>query len=155
VHQLTSEPAPLAQIEEVKVNELEPIGDMSFVIRESVEEPGKFVLISPDVSTCDDCWREFTDRQNRRYGYPLTNCTNCGPRYTIIRDIPYDRLLTTMAKFQICAACQAEYDDPANRRFHAQPNACPECGPTLALVRGDSSSPDEHSVFCFGQPSLS
>ena len=90
------------------------------------------MLVSPDVATCPDCYRDFTDPANRRYGYAFTNCTNCGPRYTIIRDIPYDRPNTTMAGFRMCAACQAEYDDPRNRRFHAQPNACAECGPQLS-----------------------
>ncbi len=115
---------------------------MGFVIRHSEAEPGEFVLVSPDVATCDDCWRDFGDPSNRRYGYPFTNCTNCGPRYTIIQDIPYDRPSTTMAKFRMCALCQAEYDDPSNRRFHAQPNACPECGPALALVASDGIFPE-------------
>ena len=89
-------------------------------------------MVSPDVATCGDCYRDFTDPANRRYGYAFTNCTNCGPRYTIIRDIPYDRPNTTMASFRMCPACQAEYDDPGDRRFHAQPNACPQCGPQLS-----------------------
>ena len=136
---LRNSPPPLAQIEDVVIADLEPAGDTSFVIRHSEAEPGEFVLVSPDVATCDDCWHDFGDPANRRYGYPFTNCTNCGPRYTIIQDIPYDRPYTTMAKFRMCALCQAEYDDPANRRFHAQPNACAECGPALALVASDGS----------------
>jgi hydrogenase maturation protein HypF len=155
LHQLTVAPPPLALIEEIKITELALGGDESFVIRESSGEPGQFVLVSPDVSTCDECWSEFTDRHNRRYGYPFTNCANCGPRYTIIRDIPYDRPLTTMATFSMCAACQAEYDDPASRRFHTQPNACPECGPTLALIHRDACIPDEHALFDANQTSLS
>ena len=131
---LRGSPPPLAQIEEFTVAELGPAGDTSFVIRHSEAEAGEFVLVSPDVATCDDCWRDFGDPANRRYGYPFTNCTNCGPRYTIIQEIPYDRPTTTMSKFRMCALCQAEYEDPSNRRFHAQPNACPECGPGLALV---------------------
>ncbi|HUO28602.1 MAG TPA: carbamoyltransferase HypF, partial [Bryobacteraceae bacterium] len=99
---------------------------------------GEFALVSPDVATCADCYRDFTDPANRRYGYAFTNCTNCGPRYTIIRDIPYDRPNTTMAGFRMCSACRAEYDDPANRRFHAQPNACPECGPHLSAPIGEA-----------------
>ena len=99
---------------------------------------GEFALISPDVATCDACRRDFTDPANRRYGYPFTNCTNCGPRYTIIRDIPYDRPNTTMAGFQLCADCRREYDDPADRRFHAQPNACPVCGPSLSAEIGEA-----------------
>ncbi len=141
IARLRNSPPPLAQIEEFLVAELEPVGDDAFVIRHSEAEPGEFVLVSPDVATCDDCWRDFGDRANRRYGYPFTNCTNCGPRYTIIQDIPYDRPATTMAKFRMCALCQAEYEDPSNRRFHAQPNACAECGPSLALVANDGSFP--------------
>ncbi len=152
---LTKSPPPLAQIEAIAASELESLGDASFTIRESVEQEGKFVLVSPDVATCDDCWGDFTDPNNRRYGYPFTNCTNCGPRYTIIQDIPYDRPKTTMAPFQMCAPCRAEYDDPTNRRFHAQPNACPDCGPTLALVKGDSFLPRDAVVFGFGDLSLS
>ncbi len=140
---LRSGPPPLAQIEEVTVAEVDPNGDTSFVIRHSEAEPGEFVLVSPDVGTCDDCWRDFGDPSNRRYGYPFTNCTNCGPRYTIIQDIPYDRPTTTMAKFRMCALCQSEYDDPANRRFHAQPNACAECGPALALAASQGTYPGE------------
>jgi hydrogenase maturation protein HypF len=97
-----------------------------------VAATGEFALISPDVATCAECLADFTDAANRRYGYAFTNCTNCGPRYTIIRDIPYDRPKTTMAAFRMCPACQAEYEDPRNRRFHAQPNACPACGPRLS-----------------------
>ncbi len=140
---LRNSPPPLAQIEEVAITELGPVGETGFVIRHSEAEPGEFVLVSPDVATCGDCWRDFGDAANRRYGYPFTNCTNCGPRYTIIQDIPYDRPTTTMAKFRMCALCQAEYDDPSNRRFHAQPNACPECGPGLALVPSDGEFPGE------------
>ena len=88
---LRNSPPPLAQIEDVAIADLEPAGETSFVIRHSEAEPGEFVLVSPDVATCDDCWRDFGDPANRRYGYPFTNCTNCGPRYTIIQDIPYDR----------------------------------------------------------------
>ncbi len=129
---LTEEAPPLAWIQEREVTELAPAGERSFTIRESVAETGEFALVSPDVATCDECIRDFTDPGNRRYGYPFTNCTNCGPRYTIIRDIPYDRPHTTMAGFRMCAECRAEYDDPGNRRFHAQPNACPVCGPSLS-----------------------
>ena len=138
---LRTHPPTLAQIEDVAIAELEPVGDAGFVIRHSEAEAGEFVLVSPDVATCDDCWRDFGDSANRRYGYPFTNCTNCGPRYTIIQDIPYDRPATTMAKFHMCRRCQAEYDDPSNRRFHAQPNACPECGPGLAPMPADGEFP--------------
>jgi len=132
VESLRSEAPPLARIEEILVAEIDPLDERGFEIRESQAQEGEFVLVSPDVATCPDCLRDFTDPANRRYGYAFTNCTNCGPRYTIIRDIPYDRPNTTMAGFRMCAACQAEYDDPGNRRFHAQPNACAECGPQLS-----------------------
>ncbi|MGO8718759.1 MAG: carbamoyltransferase HypF [Acidobacteriaceae bacterium] len=134
LHALRTSPPPLAQITEIATEELSLQYASDFTIRASQEQENAFSLISPDVATCDDCWREFGDPANRRYGYPFTNCTNCGPRYTIIQDIPYDRPKTTMAAFRMCALCQAEYDDPSNRRFHAQPNACPACGPSLVLV---------------------
>jgi len=102
-----------------------------FVIRHSEARPGEFQPISPDIALCDDCLRELFDPDDRRYRYPFINCTNCGPRFTIIQDIPYDRPKTTMAPFKMCPDCQAEYDDPTNRRFHAQPNACPVCGPRV------------------------
>ena len=138
VASLRSEAPPLARIEEMLVAEIDPLGERDFAIRESQAQEGEFVLVSPDVATCSDCYRDFTDPANRRYGYAFTNCTNCGPRYTIIRDIPYDRPNTTMAGFRMCAACQAEYDDPGNRRFHAQPNACAECGPQLSAPMAEA-----------------
>jgi hydrogenase maturation protein HypF len=132
IESLRAEAPPLARIEEMLVADTDPLGEPDFTIRESQAQEGEFVLVSPDVAPCDDCYGDFTDPANRRYGYAFTNCTNCGPRYTIIRDIPYDRPNTTMAGFRMCAACQAEYDDPDSRRFHAQPNACAECGPQLS-----------------------
>jgi hydrogenase maturation protein HypF len=132
---LTQDPPPLAQIDDIVITDLQPQLDTVFSIRESRSEEGKFSLVSADVGTCDDCWREFSDPADRRYGYAFTNCTNCGPRYTIIQDVPYDRPNTTMSSFKMCELCQAEYDDPRNRRFHAQPNACPVCGPQLALAK--------------------
>ena len=134
-------PPPLARIEEFTTDESGPLGDISFEIRASLPVEGEFALVSPDVATCDDCLRDVNDRANRRFGYPFTNCTNCGPRYTIIRDIPYDRPTTTMAGFRMCSECEAEYHDPANRRFHAQPNACPNCGPSLVLAKSGSGFP--------------
>lgn len=117
----------------------------SFEIRHSLAEEGKYQLISPDIATCQACLREILTPDDRRYRYPFTNCTNCGPRFTIIKDIPYDRPRTTMHRFKMCPQCQGEYDEPLDRRFHAQPNACPSCGPTLELVDANGNpiaSPD-------------
>ncbi|HEV2350113.1 MAG TPA: carbamoyltransferase HypF [Terriglobia bacterium] len=135
---LTNNPPPLAEIDSVTVAELAPTGVEDFVISGSLEDQGPMAAVPADVATCPDCERDFTDPANRRFQYPFTNCTQCGPRYSIIQEVPYDRPATTMARFIMCAACQAEYDDPASRRFHAQPNACPECGPRLELVEADS-----------------
>jgi hydrogenase maturation protein HypF len=110
----------------------DPVGYTGFEIRKS-EGGEKTALVLPDIATCPECIREIFEAGNRRFGYPFTNCTNCGPRYTIIESLPYDRPRTTMKKFTMCAECEREYRDPANRRFHAQPNACPECGPQLEL----------------------
>ena len=129
---ISQEAPPLAWIQDLAVTELAPTGATEFVIDRSVSRTGEFALVSPDIATCPECLDDLATPANRRFGYAFTNCTNCGPRYTIVRDIPYDRPNTTMAPFQMCAACQAEYDDPANRRFHAQPNACAECGPSLS-----------------------
>ncbi len=133
---LTAEAPPLARIDSVQVVETPLNGYETFEIRHSVAQEGRFQPISPDVCTCPDCLRELFDPNDRRYRYPFINCTNCGPRFTIIQDIPYDRPNTTMRVFPMCPACQAEYDDPLNRRFHAQPNACPECGPHVWLMEG-------------------
>jgi len=131
---------PLAHIEDVAVSVLDACGYAGFVIRESLDEAGQLVPVSPDIATCDDCRRDFRTAGNRRYGYPFTNCTNCGPRYTITRKIPYDRPFTTMACFAMCERCMREYEDPADRRFHAQPNACPDCGPSLTLAPADPAA---------------
>ena len=127
---------PLARIESFYVKYLEPLGYTTFEIKKSEEAGDKFVLISPDVATCDQCLLELFSPQNFRYRYPFINCTLCGPRFTIIRDIPYDRHKTTMAPFTMCPVCQEEYENPADRRFHAQPNACSACGPLLRLEDG-------------------
>ena len=124
---------PLARITGVAVRDLLPDHDQGFQILASRAGEERRVLISPDVAVCADCLRELLDPADRRYHYPFINCTNCGPRYTIVRDIPYDRARTSMAVFRMCPACQREYDDPLNRRFHAQPNACWECGPAVEL----------------------
>lgn len=133
VRELKGNPPPLAHIEDIAIASIDAAGDTAFVIRDSVDEPGQLQPVSPDVSTCPDCLRDFQAPGNRRFRYPFTNCTNCGPRYTITRMIPYDRPLTTMACFQMCEQCLREYEDPADRRFHAQPNACPDCGPSITL----------------------
>jgi hydrogenase maturation protein HypF len=133
VRDLTALAPPLARIVAVDVTDAPPNGYTRFEIRHSVAEEGRYQLISPDIATCADCRRELLDPEDRRYRYPFTNCTNCGPRFTIIRDIPYDRPLTTMQPFVMCPVCQREYDDPLDRRFHAQPNACPLCGPHVWL----------------------
>ena len=109
-------------------------GETAFVIRESTAGHGHHVLVSPDVATCPDCLADMVDPVNRRHRYPFTNCTNCGPRYTITASLPYDRSATTMACFPLCPECKAEYEDPLDRRFHAQPNACPVCGPAVWLA---------------------
>ncbi|MDO8885629.1 carbamoyltransferase HypF [Candidatus Oleimmundimicrobium sp.] len=135
IKEIEIKPPPLALIESLECEVLPPAGYESFIIKSSLQEDEKFLLISPDISICDDCLRELFDPKDGRYRYPFINCTNCGPRFTIIEDIPYDREKTTMKKFKMCERCQKEYDDPANRRFHAQPNACADCGPKLTLVR--------------------
>jgi hydrogenase maturation protein HypF len=137
---IISEAPPLSRIDRLTVNDL-PLGqDISFNIRLSASDSGTS-LISPDVATCQDCLAEISDPSDRRYRYPFTNCTNCGPRYTIIQSMPYDRPATTMRQFRMCPDCQAEYDDPLDRRFHAQPNACPVCGPQVKLVAGENVLP--------------
>lgn len=138
-HAITAEAPPLARIDAVQVTPLPLDGERfeAFVIRHSTADTGTS-LVSPDVATCPDCLREVQDPANRRYRYPFTNCTNCGPRYTIIQQMPYDRPMTTMQHFPMCPACQAEYENPLDRRFHAQPNACPVCGPQVELVGADA-----------------
>jgi len=132
--ELETEAPPLAHIENVTIEYHPPLGYKNFEIRHSQAQEGKYQLISPDVATCQACLGELLNPEGRRYRYPFTNCTNCGPRFTIIEDMPYDRPKTTMRSFQMCPQCQAEYDNPLDRRFHAQPNACPQCGPQVELV---------------------
>jgi len=130
---LTLEKPALAKIDAVRVEEAPRQSFSSFEIRESQSVEGDYQPISADIAICADCEHELFDPDNRRYLYPFINCTNCGPRFTIIREIPYDRPKTTMADFPMCIDCLAEYNNPLNRRFHAQPVACPECGPFLEL----------------------
>ena len=147
VHALREEAPPLARIDEFHVQDRAPNGFSDFEIIHSEAIPDAFQPISPDVSLCADCLRELLDPGDRRYRYPFINCTNCGPRFTIIEDIPYDRPLTTMAPFEMCPECTSEYDDPLDRRFHAQPVACPVCGPHIWLeVDGDSVAEREEAL---------
>lgn len=127
----TEKPGP-AFIQSFEASFLDRVGFDDFSIRHSRDEGEKSVLVLPDIATCPACLSEVSDPANRRYQYPFTNCTLCGPRYSIIRSLPYDRQQTTMKHFKMCASCEAEYQDPEDRRFHAQPNACPVCGPQLA-----------------------
>ncbi|MBI4782219.1 MAG: carbamoyltransferase HypF [Oscillatoriophycideae cyanobacterium NC_groundwater_1537_Pr4_S-0.65um_50_18] len=130
LHYLTQDYPSRANIQSIDYSVLKPIGYSIFEIRSSVEG-AKTATILPDLATCSDCLKDIRDPNNRRYCYPFTNCTQCGPRFSIIEAIPYDRASTTMRSFQMCDQCQTEYESPLNRRFHAQPNACPQCGPHL------------------------
>lgn len=130
---------PFSRIDEIETSSIPYRGFDSFTIRKSEKRDSQTVLISPDLATCKDCLSEIFDPADFRYRYPFTNCTNCGPRYTIIEGVPYDRALTSMKSFPMCPVCQHEYDDPATRRFHAQPNACPACGPRLELLSRDGA----------------
>jgi hydrogenase maturation protein HypF len=133
VRSLRDEAPPLSRIDDFSASSRPANGFRSFEIVHSESVEGAFQPISPDVAICDDCLRELFDPTDRRYRYPFINCTNCGPRFTIIKDIPYDRPKTTMAGFPLCPDCEREYADPTNRRFHAQPVACPVCGPKVWL----------------------
>ncbi len=136
---LTAEAPPLARIDRVSEHDTTPEQFTTFEIRESAAVENAFQPISPDIAICADCLRELRDPSDRRYRYPFINCTHCGARFTLIRDIPYDRPLTTMASFPLCEACAAEYHDPTDRRFHAQPVACAVCGPHVWLENGGDS----------------
>ena len=137
---LAADAPPLALVEAVRADDVAPRGDTGFTIARS-GEGAPAALVTADAATCDDCLRELFDPADRRFRYPFTNCTNCGPRFTIVAGVPYDRPRTTMAGFAMCAACRTEYDDPGDRRFHAQPNACPECGPRVRLHGVDAADP--------------
>lgn len=130
---LTKESPPIAHITDMAISPETLKHFTAFTIVKSQDKGAHATLISPDIAVCDDCIAEMNDPHDRRHGYPFINCTNCGPRYTIIMDIPYDRPGTSMHKFTMCPLCQAEYDNPLDRRFHAQPNACPTCGPHVSL----------------------
>lgn len=140
-HLLLAELPPLARIDTCEVSWLPANGFEQFEIIQSAAIDSAFQPISPDICICNDCLKELFDPSDRRYRYPFINCTNCGPRFTIIRDIPYDRPNTSMADFKLCAACESEYLNPRDRRFHAQPVACPDCGPRVWLEASGSDSP--------------
>lgn len=133
LRRLRAEAPPLARIEGVDYQAVPPLGRTGFEIDRTDQEKS-FVFISPDIATCQECLREINNPRERRYRYPFTNCTNCGPRYTIVRSLPYDRSRTTMSGFKMCPDCQQEYQNPLDRRYHAQPIACPRCGPQLVLL---------------------
>ncbi|HLI71821.1 MAG TPA: carbamoyltransferase HypF [Ktedonobacteraceae bacterium] len=147
---LSEEAPPLARVDQVTIERLPTRHETTFIIMPSKASEEHHTLISPDVALCNDCLHELSEPTNRRYHYPFINCTNCGPRFTIIQNMPYDRDKTTMRAFPLCPTCRAEYDDPLNRRFHAQPNACPACGPQLQLLLWDgaetSSTDSEEGV---------
>ena len=134
---VSTERPSLATIDRMTRERVSPNGDVTFTIRESERgenEQRAGAVVCADVATCAECIEELFDPNDRRFRYPFLNCTNCGPRFSIIRGVPYDRAMTTMSGFDMCAACVAEYRDPGNRRFHAQPNACRVCGPTARLI---------------------
>jgi hydrogenase maturation protein HypF len=141
LRRLADEAPPLAAIEAVRPRDVAPAGERGFRILASPRGGEPAALVSPDTATCEDCLVELFDPSDRRHRYPFVNCTNCGPRFTIVRGVPYDRPLTTMSSFEMCDRCLAEYEDPLDRRFHAQPNACPACGPSLRLgeLAGDAA----------------
>jgi hydrogenase maturation protein HypF len=141
---LTAQAPPLARIECVEREPRAVTGCSSFEIRGSATDGRPDAAVAVDSATCADCLRELFDSRDRRYRYPFINCTNCGPRFTIVRGVPYDRAATTMAGFVMCPECRAEYEDPGNRRFHAQPNACPRCGPALSLTPLTADAPPIH-----------
>ena len=131
---LPREAPPLAAVEGVRSRRLACVGEREFAIVESAGRGCAAAPVAPDTPPCAACLAELRDPGDRRYRYPFVNCTDCGPRFTIVRGVPYDRARTTMARFEMCAACRAEYEDPLDRRFHAEPNACPECGPRARLL---------------------
>jgi hydrogenase maturation protein HypF len=143
---LPAEAPPLARLERIAPDRVAPRGAERFVIEASRGAGVPDTQISPDSATCSDCLSELRDPADRRYRHPFINCTNCGPRFTIVTGIPYDRRMTTMAGFEMCQACRAEYDDPGDRRFHAQPNACPDCGPVVRLLDRDGAPAPEGGI---------
>ncbi|MCK4338118.1 MAG: carbamoyltransferase HypF, partial [Candidatus Aminicenantes bacterium] len=137
---LDTDRPPLSQIDEVSTSPSTFTGLKDFTIKKTTEGES-FVFISPDISICDNCIREMKTPSNRRYQYPFINCTDCGPRYTIVKSLPYDRDQTTMHTFRMCKNCRKEYLDPLDRRYHAQPIACPVCGPQVELITTRTKKP--------------
>ncbi len=140
IEELETQAPPMSRIESIETSFAAPRGYRDFSIKDSLSRQGHYQLVSPDIATCPDCKQEIFSSTDRRFRYAFTNCTNCGPRFTIIEDIPYDRPKTTMRSFKMCPLCRREYDNPLDRRFHAQPNACPVCGPSLELVDSNGTS---------------
>ncbi|MFH1131813.1 MAG: carbamoyltransferase HypF [Pseudomonadota bacterium] len=156
---LRHEAPPLAQIKEICISEIPLQNELVFQIKKSSDSKEESALVSPDAATCDTCLSEMRNPEDQRYHYPFINCTNCGPRFTIVEGVPYDRKLTTMKGFHLCLSCKREYEDPFDRRFHAEPNACPSCGPQIMLIdsSGRNLCAPEHVVkecrvrLCQGQ----
>ena len=142
---LPAEIPPRAILQSLDYAWLPPAEYDQFEIRHSQDGGAKTALILPDIATCPDCLSEVFDASDRRYGYPFTNCTNCGPRFTIIQALPYDRPNTTMRRFVMCPQCRQEYEDPPDRRFHAQPNACPVCGPQIQYLEHEDAKEYENT----------
>jgi hydrogenase maturation protein HypF len=148
LQRLPAQLPPLARVDRVQSENQPLVGHTSFTIRQSMSGAEPTALVLPDMATCDDCLAEILTPTNRRYQYPFTNCTNCGPRFSILERLPYDRANTTMRLFPMCGSCQTEYDTPADRRFHAQPNACPDCGPQLVLLNPEGTKvADRHRAL--------
>lgn len=144
MRELADNPPPLAKIDDIRSKNVSPAGYTDFKIKISEHKGAGFIPVSPDIAVCEECLREMVDPRDMRYHYPFINCTNCGPRFSIIEDIPYDRDKTSMKAFPMCKRCEGEYKDPGNRRFHAQPVACPECGPEVMFVENMKIKPTSY-----------
>ena len=149
---LETEKPPRSSIQSLESSWLDPAGYTYFEIRKSRNNGSRTAIVLPDIATCPDCLREIFDPANRRHLYPFTNCTNCGPRFSIIESLPYDRANTSMKEFAMCPECQAEYNNPDDRRFHAQPNACPKCGPHLEFWRSGVRQSAADPLYSGNQP---